>query len=203
MLIQGQREHIRELRGSRDAILIESSREDLPSLDHAKRACIIFLGAVAMAATGMMPIVVAAFAGAIAMVATDVLNLRQAFRAIDPKIATAIAAALAMSISAQGNWRCGICCARHGRRIRWAWAACYYIDAVLDGCADNQCDSNNAVAVLLTPIAVDLANEVGSEPMLFAIAMVFAVNCSFASPMGLSNELIDDGTRALQVSGLC
>ena len=99
LLVQGQRDDVRQLRSNRDVVLIESSREDLPNVHHAKRAVLIFVGAIALAASGVLPIVVAAMVGAVGMVAGGVLNLRQAYRAIDPKIATAIAAALAMSVA--------------------------------------------------------------------------------------------------------
>ncbi|MEX0695840.1 MAG: SLC13 family permease [Rhodospirillales bacterium] len=190
LLVQGQRDDIRELRNARDAILIESSREDLPSLDHAKRASIIFLGVVVLAALGILPIVVSAFVGAVGMVATGVLNLRQAFRAIDPKIATAIAAALAMSIALRETG--GAMYVAHGlvsvledQGTLVILSVLFLIAALLTNVI-----SNNAVAVLFTPIAVDLAIEVGAPPMLFAIAMVFAANCSFASPMGYQTNLL-------------
>ncbi len=190
LLVQGQRDDIRQLRGGRDAILIESSREDLPQLDHVKRATIIFLGAVIAAATGMLPIVVSAFAGAVAMVATGVLNLRQAFRAIDPKIATAIAAALAMSIALQETG--GAMVIAHSMVSIFEDLGPLVILSLLFLVAALMTNviSNNAVAVLFTPIAVDLAVEVGAPPMLFAIAMVFAANCSFASPMGYQTNLL-------------
>ncbi|MBO6520193.1 MAG: SLC13 family permease [Rhodospirillales bacterium] len=190
LLVQGQRDDIRQLRGGRDAILIESSREDLPQLDHVKRATFIFLGAVIAAATGMVPIVVSAFAGAVAMVATGVLNLRQAFRAIDPKIATAIAAALAMSIALQETG--GAAVIAHGMVSVFEDLGPLVILSLLFLVAALMTNviSNNAVAVLFTPIAVDLAIEVGAPPMLFAIAMVFAANCSFASPMGYQTNLL-------------
>ncbi|MBO6948507.1 MAG: SLC13 family permease [Rhodospirillales bacterium] len=190
LLVQGQREDVRGLRGGRDAILIESSREDLPTLDHVKRATLIFLGAVVAAATGMLPIVVSAFAGAVAMVATGVLNLRQAFRAIDPKIATAIAAALAMSVALRETG--GAMYLAHGMVSMFAdqgpliiISALFLLAALMTNVI-----SNNAVAVLFTPIAVDLAREIGADPMVFAIAMVFAANCSFASPMGYQTNLL-------------
>lgn len=190
LLVQGQRDDIRELRNARDAILIESSREDLPSLDHAKRASIIFLGAVMLAALGILPIVVSAFVGAIAMVATGVLNLRQAFRAVDPKITTAIAAALAMSIALRETG--GAMFVAHGLVSMLEDQAPIFILSMLFLIAAllTNVISNNAVAVLFTPIAVDLAIEVGAQPMLFAIAMVFAANCSFASPMGYQTNLL-------------
>ena len=44
--------------------------------------------------------------------------------------------------------------------------------------------STKASAVLMTPIAVDLAVSLGLPPEVFAVAVVFAANCSFASPIG-------------------
>lgn len=190
LLVQGQREDVRLLRGGRDAILIESSREDLPSLDHVKRASLIFLGAVAAAATGMLPIVVSAFAGAIAMVATGVLNLRQAFRAIDPKIATAIAAALAMSIALRETGGAAFLAQNMVALFAGQGALVILSMLFLVAALMTNVISNNAVAVLFTPIAIDLATEVGASPMQFAIAMVFAANCSFASPMGYQTNLL-------------
>lgn len=190
LLIQGQRDDVRALRSNRDVILIESSHEDLPSLDHAKRASIIFAGTVGLAAAGFFPIVVAAFIGAVAMVATGVLNLRQAFRAIDPKIATAIAAALAMSIALRETGGAafiasGLVGALDGAGPLVLISMLFLMAAVMTNII-----SNNAVAVLFTPIAIDLAYAVDAPPMLFAIAIVFAANCSFASPMGYQTNLL-------------
>jgi di/tricarboxylate transporter len=50
--------------------------------------------------------------------------------------------------------------------------------------------SNNACAVLFTPIAVGLAAELSVSPMAFAVAVVFASNCSFASPLGYQTNLL-------------
>jgi len=50
--------------------------------------------------------------------------------------------------------------------------------------------SNNAIAVLFTPIAIGLAGEMGIEPHVFVVAVVFAANCSFASPLGYQTNLL-------------
>ncbi|MCK5445803.1 MAG: SLC13 family permease, partial [Rhodospirillaceae bacterium] len=50
--------------------------------------------------------------------------------------------------------------------------------------------SSKAMAVLFTPIAVDLAASLGAPPEAFAVAVVFAANCSFASPIGYQTNLL-------------
>ena len=50
--------------------------------------------------------------------------------------------------------------------------------------------STKATAVLFTPIAVDLARVLGAPVEPFAVAVIFASNCSFASPIGYQTNLV-------------
>ena len=50
--------------------------------------------------------------------------------------------------------------------------------------------SNNASAVLFTPIAVNLGHELGVDPMAFVFTVIFAASCSFASPIGYQTNLL-------------
>lgn len=190
LLIQGQPDDIKALRTNRDVVLLEWSAEELPALDHAKRASAIFFAAVALAAAGVAPIVVTSLAGAVAMVATGVINLRQAFRAIDAKILTAVAAALAMSVALLETG--GAAYLAHGltRTLAGASPAVILSLLFLIGATMTNIISNNAIAVLLTPIAVDMAAELGVEPHVFAVTVLLAANCSFASPLGYQTNLL-------------
>ena len=50
--------------------------------------------------------------------------------------------------------------------------------------------STKTTAVLFTPVAVDIAMEVGIAPQIFAVAVIFAANSSFASPIGYQTNLL-------------
>ncbi len=190
LLIQGQPDDVEALKHHRDVVLLEWSAEELPTLDHAKRASAIFLTVVALAAAGVIPIVVAALTGAAAMVVFGVLNVRQAFQAVDPKIVTTIAAALALGVALQetGGARYlahGLVTALQGASPTVILSLFFLLVAGLSNII-----STKTAAVLFTPIAVDLAHELGIPPEAFAVAVVFAANCSFASPLGYQTNLL-------------
>ena len=50
--------------------------------------------------------------------------------------------------------------------------------------------SNNATAVLFTPIGLSIATKLGVDPMIFVVATIFAANCSFATPMSYQTNLL-------------
>ena len=50
--------------------------------------------------------------------------------------------------------------------------------------------SNNATAVLFAPIALNAATELGIDPRVFLYAVIFAANCSFATPMSYQTNLL-------------
>ena len=190
ILVLGSRSGIRGLRSNRDLLLLEWSATELPEVALALRARLIFLLTVASAAMGLVPIVIAALGGAAAMVASGCMNVRQAGRAFDRRIYLLIGAAIAMAES-----------------LETTGGAMILAHAVIEGFADagpavilsamflliamlTNFLSNHATAVLFTPIAISTANELGVAPMTFVYAVIFATNCSFATPMAYQTNLL-------------
>ncbi|MBT4890381.1 MAG: SLC13 family permease [Rhodospirillales bacterium] len=190
LLVQGQPTDITGLKEYRDVVLIEWSSEELPTLDHARRSLGIFALVIALAATGTVPIVVSALCGAAAMVAFQVINIQQAFRAMDSKIVTTIAAALALGVALQETGGAtyiahGLVNAMDGQSSTAILSMFFLLVAVSANIV-----SSKACAVLFTPIAVDIARVIGVPPEAFALAVVFAANCSFASPLGYQTNIL-------------
>ena len=190
LLILGHRSDIQALRGNPDILLLEWSARDVPALDFARRAVLIFGAVVAAAASGLVPIVVAALVGATAMIGAGCLNIFQASRAIDRRVVVLIWAALAMGTALHRTGGAlflaqGLVDLLAGAPPAVILSAFFLLVAALTNVL-----SNNATAVLFTPIGVGIATRLGIEPMVFVFATIFAANCSFATPMGYQTNLL-------------
>jgi len=190
LLIQGHPDDVAALRANPDLVLLEWSAKDLPSPDHARTAGAIFAITIGLAALGLVPIVLAAMVGAGAMIASGCLNIRQALRAIDSNIVLMIGAALAMGVSLQQTGGAAFIAANliavFGDYGPVAVLSAFFLTvAVLSNVI-----STKACAVLFTPIAIGIANGLGVSPIAFAVTVVFAANCSFASPVGYQTNLL-------------
>ena len=190
LLIQGTAEAKAGLRGRLGLLPIEWSVSDIPSAPEAWRALIIFSIVIGAAALDIVPIVISALAGAVAMLATGVMTLRQAGRSIGADLVLMIAAALALGKALQETG---------GAELLSGLLALLLVDAPLPVVLSaffllvavlSNLVGAKAVAVLFTPIAVSLAADVGAPVEPFAVAVVFAANCAFATPMGFPTNLL-------------
>lgn len=194
ILVLGTRKDIRGLRLNHDLLLLEWSARELPDVTLATRAMLIFAATVLSAATGLMPIVIAALAGAFAMIPAGCLNLRQATRAFDRKIYLLIGASLAMaaSLAATGGAHfiaMAVVNAVSGASTGVVLSALFLIIALLTNIL-----SNHATAALFTPIAVDTAVQLNADVFIFIYAVILAANCSFATPMAYQTNLLVMGS---------
>jgi di/tricarboxylate transporter len=190
VLILGPRDSVRGLRTNRDVLLLEWSAIELPEVHFAGRARLIFAATILAGASGAVPIVIAALAGAAAMIPAGCLNIRQASRAFDRRIYLLIAAAIAMaeSLEATGGAAVlahGVVNAMGGAGPAMIMSVLFLLIAVMTNLL-----SNNATAVLFTPLAINTAVELGIDPTPFVFTVIFAANCSFATPMAYQTNLL-------------
>ena len=190
LLMQGRESDVRALRGNQDILLVESTAAEMPAVHHATSTLVIFAAVIASAALGVVPIEIATLVGAGAMLATGVLNIRQAARAIDRTIVMMIAAALALGSALQATggaeFLAGLLLSAVGDASPAVILSAFFLlVAILANII-----STKATAVLFTPIAVGLANGLALPIEPFAVAVVFAANCSFASPVGYQTNLL-------------
>ncbi len=190
LLILGDINDIRALRSDRDILLLEWSMQGLPDPRNARMAAFIFAGVVGFTASGLVPIAISALAGATAMIASGCLNVRQAARAIDRRIYLLIGASLAMGAALERTGGAdfigdGLAASAGSFGPVALISAFFILCAALTNVL-----SNNATAVLFTPIAVSAAQQVGIDEHILVLTVIFGSNCSFATPVAYQTNLL-------------
>jgi di/tricarboxylate transporter len=131
-----------------------------------------------------MPIAGLAVIGAVIVMLTRCLDPDEAFDAIDWRILFLIFGMLGMSMGMEMTGAARVLVESTvylvgGLGPLAVLAAVYVMTSVL-----TEMVSNNAVAVLVGPIAIGIAVELGFDPRPFIIAVMFAASASFATPIG-------------------
>jgi len=170
--------------------LLEWSASAVPTTHHSGRAMIIFAATIILASTGLLPIAAAAMAGALAMLMCGCLSPTQAALAIDRRIFLLLGAAFALAQSLQVSGGAQLLAhsvvetfAGYGPAV--LLSALFLLTAVLTNFLSNQ-----ATAALMTPVTVAAAQEAGFAAEPFVYGLIFALNCSFATPIAYQTNLI-------------
>ncbi len=190
LLVMGQQSAVEGLRHNRDTLLLQWSARELPRFEKAGLARLIFIATVLAAVFNLVPIVVAALVGAVAMVISGVLNVRQATRGFDLRIYVVVTAALAMAQAMLITGGAGFVSDNflalfEGAAPAVILSAFFLLCAIITNIL-----SNNATAVLFTPLAISLSTALNVDPMAFILAVIFAANCSFATPIAYQTNLL-------------
>ena len=184
LLVMAPTREVEALRADSDFIVLGEVQE--PSLHRRKVpvALVIVAGVVGLAAMGIMPILVSAILGCVAMVLSRCISLEEAYKAVDWKVIFLLAGILPLGIAMEktgaANWLASNALDLAGGLGPVAvLAALYLLTATL-----TELMSNNATAVLLAPVAIATATQLGIDPKPLLMAVTFAASTSFATPIG-------------------
>ena len=189
LLVQGAKEQLGALKSSTEFLVLDSSVE-LPSSEKSTMALAILTTVIALAATSIMPIAIAAIAGCAIMLATRCISIGSAIRAISPSVYFVVAASLAL-----------------GQALQVTGATEYLTQLFLFATSDSgpvvvlsslmlllailtNVVSNNAAAVIGTPIAIGIAAALQLPAEPFVLAVLFGANMSYATPMAYKTNLL-------------
>jgi di/tricarboxylate transporter len=189
LLVVANEDVLDEIRTSDEFILMEGVDEQVVRRDKSPIALSIMAAVVVLSALEVAPISVLSLTGVAAAVLTRCLPLRLAYSSIDMSIVLLIAGMLCLG---QALRTTGLL------EVGAHWVVDLLDDygplAVMAGIyllstLTTTLVSNNAVAVLLTPIAINVAGELGLSPEPFVYAVLFGASASFASPISYQTNL--------------
>jgi di/tricarboxylate transporter len=189
LLVQGSSEHIAALKKRGDVMVLDSSL-DIPHSKKAPLALMIMVAVVAVAALGIMPIAVSSVAGVSLMIFSKCLNWKDMVQAMNAQIILIVAASLALGSALLETGAAGALAGAFVDLTRDSGVGLQLSGLMLLMAILTNIVSNNAAAVIGTPIAIGIANQLGLPVEPFVLAVLFGANMSYATPMAYKTNLL-------------
>ena len=189
VLVQGSLEAIENLKTNSNMLVIENEDLDLGM----KRSFIplyIMVGIAGLAASNLLPISIAAMLGLIGMLVFRLMKWSDVGNAMNIPIIMLIVASLslgnALEITGGSDYLAELFVyATSSMSVALILSTLMLLMAVLTNVV-----SNNAAAVIGTPIAINIAQQLGASPEPFVLAVLFGANMSFVTPIGYKTNLL-------------
>lgn len=190
LLLEGTAEDLRRLATDMQLVSLAPPSERAFRRGRAPIAAAVLGAVVLLAAFDVMPIAGLAFLGMALVLVTRCIDAEEAIHAIDGRILLLIVCMLAI-----------------GTALDKTGAVALLVDAMLPLLSSlpplavlaivyalasllTELVTNNAVAVVVTPVAVALAVELGCDPRPFVVTVMFAASASFATPIGYQTNTL-------------
>ncbi len=205
LLIEVEKEKLQnlqqlELRGRNTFLIV--SEVGFPEYRKDKMVTVVLtlVGVILLASLEILPIMMAAIIGSMFLVLTRCITMEEAYNAIDWKVIFLLAGALSLGVALDvsgtarliSHFIIDVAGALGPVAIL---SAMYLITTLL-----TETMSNNASAVLLTPIAIAAAAELGVDARPFLMAIAFAASSSFTTPVGYQTNTMIYGVGGFRFS---
>mgnify|MGYP006268959273 CR=1 FL=1 len=190
LLLDGPPDSLRTLFNRGDIVNLNQPVLQRRRREKAPLAVAAAAGFIAAAAFGLLPIAMAALAAAVAVMALGCVRPGEAYAAIDWRILFLIFGMLAIGRAMQDSGAAEMVVAAVAGQLAVfgpvaVLAVIYLVTSIL-----TETVTNNAAAILLTPIAIGLAEQMGVDPRAFVVAVMFAASASFATPLGYQTNTL-------------
>ncbi|MEM9247238.1 MAG: SLC13 family permease [Pseudomonadota bacterium] len=190
LLLEGAPEDIQRLAADMDLVDVTQPTQRAYRRSRAWVAISALVALVALAAVGVAPILLLAILAVAAVLLTRCVDADEAFSFVDGRLLTLIFAMLGVGAALQASGAVALMVDAIAPLISglppvlMIWAI-YLLTSVL-----TELVSNNAVAVVVTPIAIGLAAALGLDPRPFVVAVMVAASASFATPIGYQTNML-------------
>ncbi|WP_373283783.1 SLC13 family permease [Terasakiella brassicae] len=184
LLLDGSIEGIQRLVKDGGVINLSTPQERPIRRNKARIAILTMIAVMVLSAIGIMPIAGLALIGAVVVMITRCIDPEEAFDVIDWRILFLIFGMLGLSLGMEQTGTARLIVETAVTSLGDVGplailAAVYILTSLL-----TEMISNNAVAVLIGPIVISLALQLGYDPRPFIMAVMFAASASFATPIG-------------------
>lgn len=190
VLVRMAWENLDRFRGNPDFIVVEDVHHEIVIRKRAKWAVFIFAGVVFAASLGLADIMVCVVTGAFLMLITGCLQIRDAYRSLQGDVLVLIAGTIALGAAMQKTGASALYAESFLALFGHLPPEFMVSGFILLTSLGTQVISNNAMAVLVLPVAVTTALKMGIDPRPLIIAICIGASACFATPIGYQTNLL-------------
>lgn len=200
LLLEGTTEDIQRLAADMELVSVSQPTEREYRREHAPIALVALIGLVALAGFGVAPIFLLAVLAVAVVLITRCIDADEAFASVDGRLLALIFSMLAIGVALESSGAVQLIVEGIAPYLSMlppflvVWAI-YLLTSVL-----TEMVSNNAVAVVVTPIAVGLADAMGMDARPLVVAVMVAASASFATPIGYQTNMLVYGPGGYRFS---
>ncbi|KUJ79439.1 SLC13 family permease [Ruegeria profundi] len=190
LLLEGAPADIQKLAADMEMVDVTQPSARAFRRSHAPIAIGALIGIVALAALGVAPILLLSVLAVAVVLLTRCIDADEAFSFIEGRLLALIFSMLAIGAALDKSGAVSLIVETVAPSLSQlppfliVWAV-YLLTSVL-----TELVSNNAVAVVVTPIAIGLAQAVGIDPRPLVVAVMVAASASFATPIGYQTNMM-------------
>jgi di/tricarboxylate transporter len=200
LLLEGSSEDIQRLASEMDLVDVSHPSARAYRRAQAPIALVALVMIVTLASFGVAPIFLLSILAVAIVLITRCIDADEAFGFVDGRLLTLIFSMLAIGAALQASGAVSLIVEAVAPGLAMLppfliiWAV-YLLTSVL-----TEMVSNNAVAVVVTPIAIGLAIELGYDPRPLVVAVMVAASASFATPIGYQTNTLVYGPGGYKFS---
>lgn len=190
LLLEGAPADIQRLAADMDMADVSQPTQRAYRRSHAPLAIAGLLSIVILAALGVAPILMLSVIVVALVLVARCIDADEAFSFVDGRLLALIFSMLAIGAALESSGAVSLIANAIAPSLAGlppfvlVWAI-YLLTSVL-----TELVSNNAVAVVVTPIAVGLAQAIGVDPRPLVVAVMVAASASFATPIGYQTNML-------------
>ena len=190
LLLEGAPEDIQRLAVDMDMVDVSQPSERAYRRGHAPIAIGALAAIVILAALGVAPILMLAFLAVGLVLVTRCIDADEAFSFIDGRLLALIFSMLMIGAALQHTGAVSLLVDGIAPVLMQLPPAAVVFAVFLLTTIFTEVVSNNAVAVIMTPIAIGLALALGLDPRPLVVAAMIGASCAFATPIGYQTNTL-------------
>ncbi|OAN77699.1 dATP pyrophosphohydrolase [Sulfitobacter sp. EhC04] len=190
LLLEGAPEDIQRLAADMELVDVSQPSARAFRRGHAPIAIGALIGIVVLAALNVAPILLLAVIAVALVLVTGCIDAEEAFSFIDGRLLALIFAMLAVGAGLQNSGAIALLVDGIAPTLGTLPPGAVLFAVFLLTTILTEVVSNNAVAVIMTPIAISLATALGMDPRPLVVAVMIAASCAFATPIGYQTNTL-------------